>query len=86
MDKIKPFGGTFDNENICFVYDPFLDLKRSYWTESSFHIYSALSQLIYTRAKMESIMYSVYDNLMIEMKLIGFSDYENLAPRFLITL
>lgn len=89
MIKIKPFSKTFDNENICFVYDPFMHPKKPYWTESSFHIYAALSQLIFTRAKMESINYFVYDNLMIEMKIIGFSDPSDngdIATRFLVTL
>ena len=89
MSKIKPFDGTFDNEDICFVYDPYMQPKRPYWTESSFMIYAALSQLIFTRSKMESINYFVYDNLMLEMKLIDFndsSDYENIATRFLVTL
>ena len=86
MDKIKPFDKTINNENISFVYDPSLDPKKPYWTESSFYIYGALTQLISIRSKMESITYSVYNNLIIEMKRISFSDGENLATRLLITL
>ena len=85
MSKIKPFDGTFDNEDICFVYDPCMQPKRPYWTESSFMIYTALSQLIFTRARPHSIKYLAYDNLMLEMKIIGFDESETLATRFLVT-
>lgn len=85
MSKIKPFDEILDDEDICFIYDPFTNSQKPYWTESSFMIYAALSQLIFTRARPNNIKYLAYDNLMIEMKIIGFDKSETLATRFLVT-
>ena len=86
MSKAKLVDRIFNSNNICFVYDPVTLTSAPYWIGSSIYIASARSLTSATRVNIESITYLVYDNLILEMKLIYFSNGEKLTTRLLATL
>lgn len=86
MSKVKLVDRMFISNNICFVYDPVTLTSAPYWIGSSISTARARSLISATRVNIESITYLVYDNLIIEMKLIYFSDGEKLITRLLATL
>ena len=86
MSKLKLVDRIFNSNNICFVYDPFTLTSMPYWMGSPIYIARARSQIMSTRANMESITYLVYANLIIEIKLLYLSDGEKLITRLLATL
>ena len=86
MSTVKLVDRVFKNSNICFVYDPVTLTSAPYWIGSSIYIARARSLTSSTRVNIESITYLVYDNLILEMELIYFSNSEKLITRFLATL
>lgn len=86
MSKVKLVDRIFDSESICFVYDPFLLPRRPYWTASALHRAKFYPSSVSTRPVIGSSIYLIYDNLLVEMQVIGFSNGEKLITRLLATL